>query len=208
MKIESEFLRYLIHHQWIIGGFSFILIIGVVLYTFGNWSLGDDIAILAILSSMYIMMYNGHRTDYRFKKLIEDNDKNTLDRIIGPERRKELIIFAEDIEVLYAKSHSEQIPLEIIVKKLNKNENINNDYLEDFVEFMRYSTKKVSTHNLSSPIKLLIYNKFIALEKKIKTPMSENSPEIKNEIVTLAIEIYTQVLKELDPNLKKDYSGK
>ena len=133
MRIEDEFIRYLVNHQWIIGGFAIILIIGVILYRLGNWSLGDDIAILAILSSMYIMMYNAHRTDYRFKKLIEDNDKNTLNRIIGPERRKELIIFAEDIEVLYAKSHDEQIPLELIVKRLKENEE-NDEYYEDFVE--------------------------------------------------------------------------
>ncbi len=203
MKIESEFIHYLITHQWIIGGFAVILIIGVILYLFGNWSLGDDIAILAILSSMYIMMYNAHRTDYRFKKLIEDNDKNTLNRIIGPERRKELIIFAEDIEVLYAKSHDEQIPLELIVKKLTTNKENDDEYYEDFIEFLRYSANKVSTHNLSSTLKLLIYNKFIKLEKKIKIPISENTPEVREEINNLAIEIYTQVLKELDPQLNQ-----
>lgn len=202
MKIESEFIEYLFTHQWILGGFTIILIIGMLLYKFGNWDIGDDIAILAILSSMYIMMYNGHRTDYRFRKLIEDNDKNTLDRIIGPERRKELIIFGEDIEVLYAKSYNEQIPLEVIVKNLRNGQPINDEFFKDFVEFMRYSAQKVTTHNLSSPIKILIFNKFINLNKKIVDPLENNTPEIKEEINQLAIEIYIQVINELNPNIK------
>ena len=202
MKLQSQFIHYLITHPWVMGGFATIMVIGGLLYLFGNWDIGDDVAVLAILSSMYIMMYNGHRTDLRFKKLIEDNDKNTLDRIIGPERRKELIIFGEDIEVLYAKSFNEQIPLESIVKRLKDGKPINDAFFEDFVEFMRYSAKKVSTHNLSSPLKILIFNKFINIDKQIKNPLKDNSPEIKEKINDLAIEIYVQVINELNPNIK------
>lgn len=202
MTVESKFLRYIKRHPWVVGGFAIILIIGIILNKFSNWAIGDTIAILAVLSSMFIMMYNGHRTEYRFKKLIEESDKNTLRRIIGPERRKELMIFGEDLEVLYYKSHENRIPIELIDEKLKNKENVNDAFLKDFYGFLKYTAEKVTTHNLSSPLKILIYNNFIKLAESIDN--DDFNASQKAELTDLAEKIYSQVVSELN-NQKNEF---
>lgn len=204
MKIKSEFLKYVVTHHWIIGGFAVIIIVGIILKVFTNWPLGDTIAILAVLSSMYIMLYNGHRTDYRFKTLIKETDKNTLRRIIGPERRKELIIFGEDLEVLYFKSQENKIPIELNALKLKNKEEVSDEFLEDFFEFLKYTAEKVTTHNLSSPLKILIYNRFIKLAENIDKPISQIDNNQREMLIELANEIYNEVVMELT-NQKEEF---
>lgn len=197
MKLESKFLRYIKRHPWVIGGFSAIIIVGIILNLFTHWEIGDTIAILAVLSSMFIMMYNGHRTEYRFQKMIEESDKNTLRRIIGSERRKELMIFGEDLEVLYYKSHDDQLPIELIAEKLKRNNDVNDTFLKDFFNFMMYTAEKVTTHNLSSPLKILIYNDFIKIAKNIDESKDDLDSLEKQTVKELANKIYNQVVSEL-----------
>lgn len=200
MKLKSEFIKYLLRHLWIIGGFTTIIFLGIILNYIGKWNLGDTISILAVLSSMYIMMWNGHRTDYRFKALINESDKNTFRRIIGPERIKELMIFSEDLEVLYFKSHDKQIALENIVIKLENREDINDDFIEDILRFLKYSLQKITTHNLSSPIKVLIYNEFMEMDKTIKPPAKNLTEEQKEKVIELTTKLYKQVVADLNQN--------
>lgn len=198
MKLESKFLGYIKRHPWVIGGFTAIILVGIILNWFTHWAVGDTIAILAVLSSMFIMMYNGHRTEYRFQKLIEESDKNTLRRIIGPERRKELMIFGEDLEVLYYKSHEDQLPIELIAEKLKRNDDVNDAFLKDFFNFLKYTAEKVTTHNLSSPLKILIYNDFIKIAKNVDESEDELDSAEKLAVKELANRIYNQVVSELN----------
>lgn len=192
--MRSKFISYLISHKWGLGGFVFIVIMGLILWDFTDWRLGDIIAILAVLCSLYVMLYNGHRTDIRFQKLIDESDKNTLRRIIGPERRKELMIFAEDLEILYARRQGEKIPIELIEEELKNSEDINDEFLEGFLGFLGYSSKNIKIHNLSASLKMLIFNDFMDIDQNMEGPMT---PDKRKAALDLAIRIYGETVREL-----------